>query len=169
MSAPKTLMTWRINSALNCDVSIYSLFFFFFANGGLCESLVSRPWRRFPSILTQNSLGSEINELFFLRVCRVQLNRWRFFGKNGRVITHSAAWLRFLNIRQPKTSHFCPSVVVGHCFYWPSWTDWQGGLGKQAVKRAGAAVPEWAAAFLDFSVKGVKWELFDTDRWWQDS
>lgn len=112
MSAPKTLMTWRINSALNCDVSIYSLFFFFFANGGLCESLVSRPWRRFPSILTQNSLGSEINELFFLRVCRVQLNRWRFFGKNGRVITHSAAWLRFLNIRQPKTSHFCPSVVV---------------------------------------------------------
>lgn len=28
MSAPKTLMTWRINSALNCDVSIYSLFFF---------------------------------------------------------------------------------------------------------------------------------------------
>lgn len=126
MSVSSILMTLQINWVLiEVPLSVWSFFCPAKFYGGPCQSVVSSPWRRLPSILTlkghfppwiQNRHACWI--FFFLSYWRktfsgvfgVQLNCCCFFGKNGRLITCSAAWLRFSNPRQLKKP--CPLLPL---------------------------------------------------------
>lgn len=152
MSVSRILMTWPINWALTevpLSLYLYSLFFLCPAkcHGGPCQSVVSSPWRRLPSILTLKGhfppeFWIAVHVGFFLSswrktfsgVCGVRLNCRFFFGKNRRPTTCSAAWLRFSNPRQiikkALPASIPVTVVISHCLYWPNWRDWQEAHGK---------------------------------------
>lgn len=149
MSVSSILMTLQINWVLiEVPLSVWSFFFFCLAKcyRGPCQSVVSSPWRRLPSILTLKGhfppefwISAHVGFFCltggktFSGFCGVRLNCWCFFGKNGVLITCSAAWLRFANPRQRKKalpSSSLVTAVVSHCFYWPNWRDWQEAHGK---------------------------------------
>lgn len=148
MSVSSILMTLQINWALiEVPLSICRVFF-------LSGQVLQRPLpKRSQQPVKASPLHSHTKRAFSpwilnRRACRIFLSYWRktfsgvcgvqldclcSFGKNGRLITCSAAWLRFSNQRQLKKAlpaSILVAVVISLCFYWPNWRDWQEAHGK---------------------------------------